>query len=1181
MWRDINEGLDIPATERRRGGPRAYRTLRLDRARLVSVLQQAPVEFSEAAKTRSVELSLPMPEGSFARFRIENSPIMAPELAAQFPEIKTYKGQSLDDGSTTTRFDLTPQGFHGIVLSPQGTVLIEPYNTGDTSNYIAYFQGEVPISAFDCEVPERDQAAQSALNRQVDRQTRPDVFSGATLRTYRLAVAATGEYTQTYGGGTVNGGLAAVVTTINLVNAIYERDVAIRLSLITNETSIIFTDPVTDGYTSNNIGALINENQTKLDSVIGTANYDIGHVFDGRLEAPGFFSFQGLASLGVVCVNGSKARGVSITRSIQPSEVVAYYSASHEIGHQFGASHTFNATTGNCASQRSASTAYEPGTGSTIMGYRFTCGAEDLMSSDTYFHNASLEQIVNFTTVGNGSLCPVTFATSNNVPAVNAGANYTIPQNTPFTLTASGSDLDGDPLTFCWEEFDLGTAAPPSTDDGTRPIFRSFAPTPDPSRTFPRLQDILSGIPTFGESLPVTTRTMNFRVTARDNHSVNGGVNSAAMQVNVSAGAGPFSVTQPSFGSSWPAGSSQTVTWNVANTNNAPVSCANVRITLSTDGGNTFPFILANSTANDGSETVVPGAPSGTARVKVEAVGNVFFNISQSFTVTGTALPTVQFSSTTSTVSEGVGSATLTVTRTGNTSGTSTVDFATSDGTASQSRDYLVESGTLTFGPGETAKVISVPIVDDAHVESSETLTVTLTNNTGASLSANTATLTITDNDAGGPSIPQKRFFAQLLGAQETPPNPSAGRGNGIVLLNSNETSALVGLQFANLSSSQLSSHIHTGAIGAPPSGPIVFGFPVPGNPISDAQFNPTAQQVSDLKAGQHFMDVHSLDFPGGEIRGQLLWNPTLEDAFFVRQHYLDFLNREADPGGLGFWLTQLHCPQGVTGDQADVQCFHDRTVGVSNAFYFSGEFQLTASFVFLGYRAAYGNTQPFPNPDPFNPTEANKLPEYGKFMNDRPRVLGGASLAQQQLAFTNLFVTRPEFSSRYGAGLNTAVLFVDAVLANIQASDGVAFSAADRTTLINHYNNAGGGNAGRAMVMWHLSNDYWNTCGAGTPPCVPGGFGTAVDNRAFIDANYNRLFALILYFGYLRRNPEIGGFLFWQNEINRAPVRNVAKQNSLVCSFITSGEYQDRFGPGVTFGAGQLWPRTNAECPP
>jgi subtilisin family serine protease len=542
-----------------------------------------------------------------------------------------------------------------------------------------------------------------------------------------------------------------------------------------------------------------------------------------------------------------------------------------------------------------------------------------------------------------------------------------------------------------------------------------------------------------------------------------------------------------------------------------------------------------------------------------------------------TALPTLQFDPV-APVSEGAGVASITVTRTGNTTNPSTVDFATYDGTAIQSRDYLITTGTLTFNSGQTSQSFTIPIVDDVYAESAETLTVALSNNIGCTLgSTNTTSLTITDNDGGGPSIPQRRFLAALNGAQETPPVTTSGNGMGLILLNTANTSALVGLQFSNLSSAETAAHIHTGAPGV--AGGITFPLPTT-NPVIDFSIAPTAGQVTDLKTGQQYINVHSTNFGGGEIRGQLLWNPSLEDVFFVRQHYLDFLNREADPGGLGFWLTQLHCPQGVTGDQADVQCFHDRTIGVSNAFYFSGEFQLTASFVFLAYRAAYGNTQPFPNPDSSNAVEASKLPEYDVFMSDRPRVLGGANLAQQQLAFTNQFVTRPEFTSKYGAGLNTAALFVDAVLANIQASDGVAFSAADRTALIGNYNNAGGGNAGRAMVVWHLSNDYWNTCPT-APPCVPGGFGTAIDNRAFIDANYNRFFALVLYFGYLRRNPEIGGFLFWQDKINQAPVRNVPKQNSLVCSFITSGEYQARFGPFVTFGNSLLFPRTNAECPP
>jgi len=335
-------------------------------------------------------------------------------------------------------------------------------------------------------------------------------------------------------------GLAAVTTTVNLVDAIYEREVAIRLTLVANNDAIIFTDSTTDGYTSDNVNLLIGENQTKLDSVIGPANYDVGHVFDGRTQPGGGFSWQGLGSFGVVCQNGAKARGVDIFRSVAPSSIYAYYSAAHELGHQFSATHTFNTTSGTCGSQRASLTAYEPYNGSTIMAYRLACSPDDLRSTDTYFHNASIEQIVNFS---NSTSCPVQTSTGNSPPFVQASAIYTIPMGTPFTLTASGSDPDGDSLTYSWEEFDLGTAAPPNTDDGTRPIFRSFAPVNSPSRTFPRLNDILSGSPTMGETLPVTTRTMNFRVTARDNRSGGGGVSSGATQINVRSDAGPFTVT--------------------------------------------------------------------------------------------------------------------------------------------------------------------------------------------------------------------------------------------------------------------------------------------------------------------------------------------------------------------------------------------------------------------------------------------------------------------------------------------------------------------------------------------------------------------------------------------------------------------------------------------------------------
>ncbi|HEX8071532.1 MAG TPA: M12 family metallo-peptidase, partial [Pyrinomonadaceae bacterium] len=651
VWRELDKDT-LGRRAERALLPHAYRALSLDRAQLAELLSRAPLEFSNEAQAAAALVALPLPDGSFARFGVVESPIMEPELAARFPAIKTYRGQGLDDPTASTRFDWTPEGLHAIILSARGTFYVGPYARGDNATYLAYAHQDITAEAgaLACAVTaaEQEQAIKSAttIAPAQARAHTPLVVSGATLRTYRLAVAATAEYTQTYGGGTTGGALSAITTTVNLVDAIYERDVAVRLVLVAGETSIIFTDTATDGYTSDSVGSLINENQTRLDAIIGAANYDIGHVFDGRTTAGGFFSFQGQAGIGVVCT-ANKGRGATIFRSVQPSNVIAYYIVAHEMGHQFGATHTFNAASSgtDCAVQRTASTAYEPGTGSTIMGYRFNCGTEDMRSSDTYFHGASLQQIVNYTTTGNGSGCPTQLATNNHPPNVSVGAqSYTIPANTPFALAAAGSDQDGDTLTYTWEEFDLGPAAPPDTDDGARPIFRSYLPSPaGATRSFPSLQYILnnanvppttttcssgSGTCLTGEALPTTTRTMNFRVTARDNRAGGGGLNSADTQVNVRADSGPFKVLTPAGGVVWAGNTLQPVTWNVANTTGAPVSCANVRILLSTDGGNTFPY-GTNPTPNDGAENiVVPNVPTTQARVKVEAVGNIFFDIS-------------------------------------------------------------------------------------------------------------------------------------------------------------------------------------------------------------------------------------------------------------------------------------------------------------------------------------------------------------------------------------------------------------------------------------------------------------------------------------------------------------------------------------------------------------------------
>lgn len=514
--------------------------------------------------------------------------------------------------------------------------------------------------------------------------------------------------------------------------------------------------------------------------------------------------------------------------------------------------------------------------------------------------------------------------------------------------------------------------------------------------------------------------------------------------------------------------------------------------------------------------------------------------------------PVVQFSAASYSVGEAAGSVTITVTRTGSTSGASTVDFATGNnayvpcntltGSAVQNCDFIVSTGTLTFAAGDSSKTFDILITDDAWLEGNETLPVTLTNPVAATLgSTSSATVTILDSEGGGTTSPiAKQFVANLTGGQETPANNSTAKGGGVVLLNTAETSAQVSLIFSGLSSAQTTAKIHgPGAAGvaAPPI------FTLANGTVQNSLINPSTQQVGDLKAGLHYLNVSSANFTSGEIRGQLLWNPLEETPFFVLQHYYDFLQRLPDAGGYSFWQSLMT----ICG--SDVQCLRDRRLIVSNAFFYEQEYQQTGAYVFRLYRAAYGNHQPFPNPDNSNPTESLKLPSYAVFAADRARVVGGASLAQGQSDLANAFVTRPEFVAKYAPSL-TGPQFVDAVLATLQTELGVDLSA-ERTNLINLFNSGG-----RGAVLYRLADDN-----AQNP----------ISNSTFINEEYNRAFVATQYFGYLRRDADIGGFLFWLGQVNSGPLRDVNKQHAMVCSFNTSGEYQLRFGPVIT--------RFNSEC--
>jgi hypothetical protein len=653
MWQATEE-RSLDQTAKRVLVPAVYRTVRLDQSALAQALTSAPMEYTRVPSQNPI-IYLPMPNGTMARFRYEESPIMEAGLAAKYPALKTYRAQGVDDPTATSRFDWLPSGFHAIILSSSGTVLIDPYAQGNTTDYITYWKNDAANLAgdFKCHFVNPEGPELAAGGGPV-----PAVTSGTQMRTYRLALACTVEYATVVGSNTVAGALAAEVLIMNRVNGVYEREVAIHYNIIANNNLITYAadnlscggacTTANDPYTNDNGSTMLGQNNTNINAVIGAANYDIGHVFST--------GGGGIAQLGVVC-GGSKAGGVTgLSNPVGDPFAIDY--VAHEMGHQWSALHPFNGTSGSCGGgNRSNSAAYEVGSGITIMAYAGICAPQDLAAhSIDNFHVKSLEQIVAYSQTGAGNGCAATTATGNTPPTVTGTGNFTIPKKTPFSLTAAATDPNGDSLTYDWEEYDLdaggtGTTATPNTDaDGIpRAIFRPYAPTIGGTRTFPALQYILNNAnvpPTFtggfltGELLPAISRAMVFKVTARDNRAGGGGINTAAANttITVDGASGPFAVTHPNSGN-FQVGTNLNVTWDVAGTAGAPVNAANVKISLSTDGGNTFPTVLSASTANDGTESfVIPNSPTSTARVKVEAVGNIFFDISdQNFGITTTA----------------------------------------------------------------------------------------------------------------------------------------------------------------------------------------------------------------------------------------------------------------------------------------------------------------------------------------------------------------------------------------------------------------------------------------------------------------------------------------------------------------------------------------------------------------
>ena len=613
--------------------PYAYQLFSIDTSEINTTLQDAPMRYSSNLKNSNTILEFPNKAGKMQGFKIQEAPIMEAALAAQFPMIKTYLGQGIEDPTATLRMSIGTDGLHVMIrAADKAPLYIDPY-TRNRNKYIVYSTDDLPdLSEFGCEFENEAPIRTDSEMNTVDRN-----ITDGKMRQYNLAVATTIEYSAFHlNNQNISAGastsekkaavLSAITNTINRVTGIYETELGVTFVLNANETDIIFID--SDNFSNNNAYALIDESQVEIDNAIGNGNYDVGHTFST--------GGGGLASLGSICTNARKAKG--ITGSSSP--IGDYYDVdyvAHEMGHQFGANHSYNGDgEGSCTTSNPA-TAAEPGSGTTIMDYAGICGSLNVQNhSDAYFHIVSIKEInTRFTNTGNYThssylQCSTDTNTGNQEPVANAGNDYTIPKGTAFVLYGAANDPDGDAMTYCWSQIDLQqpNIYPLVSTTTTGPLYRSYIPTASPNRFMPKFETVFGGsLSSTWEVTPTVGRALNFSLTARDNRADGGQSTSDDMLVTVSNVAGPFEVTSQSTEESWTSGETKAITWNVAGTTANGVNVANVEISL-IDNTGAILNVLKASTPNDGNESItVPATVNNNTRIRVKAINNIFYAI--------------------------------------------------------------------------------------------------------------------------------------------------------------------------------------------------------------------------------------------------------------------------------------------------------------------------------------------------------------------------------------------------------------------------------------------------------------------------------------------------------------------------------------------------------------------------
>jgi hypothetical protein len=626
LWLDSAAQAKSTSTAQPRVLAKPARYMRIDPTTLANTFRD---------KQQAITVTLPLPSGAMVNFKLSPSPIMSATMAAKYPQMMSYNGIQIDRPDNIGRFSISAKGLYGMFLHQDNWVLVSPRYVDGFTDYISYYYRDAlpitdsPVLQNDSIYPEIPPAEQNLAAK------RPP--TGDSILTYRLAVSATGEYVQAQAPdqrGSKADAVAEIMNLVNRINQVLLIDLAVQFELADNE-NILFTNPLTDPFSNDDAGEDIELNQQVVDDAIGNANYDIGHLLSTN---PG-----GLAFVGAACSSDFKAQGYTGEERPQGERFYIDWVV-HELGHQLGASHTFNASgQGACTDgQRNFSTSFEPGGGSTIMSYAGICAEQNLQNdSDPYFHAGSIEEIRDYV---DSQSCGTLVAQNNAIPQIQLSeSSYTIPANTPFVLSAEATDADDDMLSYTWEQLDAGgltgateTASEASSDNGSNPLFRSFSPSTESSRYFPKLSNVLAGNTSFGETYPTSNRGLNFRLTVKDNK---GGVNNADLSISVLDTGGSFMLNSPTTTSNWRGNSQQLVSWNTGETEQAPISCLAVDISLDVDGDNKFDSVLATEAANDGEHLItVPNAVSNQARLMLQCSDSVFYALNDGeFTITGGA----------------------------------------------------------------------------------------------------------------------------------------------------------------------------------------------------------------------------------------------------------------------------------------------------------------------------------------------------------------------------------------------------------------------------------------------------------------------------------------------------------------------------------------------------------------